>query len=83
MTFLEAKAANPRMRRRKPVGIISSGSHMTIIHCCLCGAEHSYATGWPQPKHAKAFRAYHDSEACQREVDAASAGAAKEVGNDR
>lgn len=66
-TFVEAKAENPRMRRRQPVGIIHGGGHQTIIHCCLCGATHTYATDWPEPRHSLRFRAHHNSGKCQED----------------
>ena len=65
MTFTQALADNPRLRRRQPVGIVHSGGKRTVIHCCLCGAKHTYATNWPEPKHSKEFRAHHNAGKCQ------------------
>jgi hypothetical protein len=64
-TFTEVKAANPKMRRCSPVGIIHSGGKQTIFECCLCGAQHTCATSYRQAKHVEEFRDYHDAEHCQ------------------
>ena len=67
ITFTQAKARNPKMRRCRPVGIIHSGGERTIFQCCLCGSTHTCATSYRQARHVEEFRSYHDAEECQDE----------------
>jgi hypothetical protein len=69
MTFTEAKTANRRMRRMRPVGIIHSGGSRTVFECCLCGATHTCATRHREARHVVEFREHHDAELCQAPPD--------------